>query len=391
MISAGIRRYDTTLAAPGMDLVDVRTPATIVDLDRLERNLIDFPKVITDQGVNFRVHIKTNKVIEISRMAVDLGKAVGIACAKVSEAEVFAAEGFNDIVLAYPVFGQEQGERMAELARTTRSSLYFDSELTARGVSEAATNAGVTIGLQLELNTGFNRCGVWWEDWPEILRLAKLASSLPGIDFRGIVTHRQIFYPGVVSREGAGHDEGVLLSDFADRLRSEGVEVAEVVGGGTLNGRPFAEINGVTEVRAGTYVFNDLMGVSYGNCTRDQLALQIYATVNSRWAVDGGTIDAGSKTFAGDRAVVGGGSGVPLVDELSGIAEAADRNIWVDRLTEEHGLFRMGPGATAELGEKLRFNVYHCCTAANMTDEIVGVRGDVVEQVFTVAARGMRT
>jgi D-serine deaminase-like pyridoxal phosphate-dependent protein len=144
-----------------------------------------------------------------------------------------------------------------------------------------------------------------------------------------------------------------------------------------------AEVPGVTESRAGTYVFYDLMHLGAGTAREDQLALSALCSVVSHRTPDRLTIDGGSKTFSGDGGVIGGAGGPP------DIARAADRRVFVDRLTEEHGMARAEE--PVELGEKLRFYPFHACTCANLTNQIIGFRGDRVETVWTVAARGLRT
>jgi D-serine deaminase-like pyridoxal phosphate-dependent protein len=379
-------------AVPGMRIGEIRTPCLLLDLDRLERTMVEFPARVTRHGVTFRPHVKTCKNTEIGRLLQEAAGSPGIAVAKVAEAEVFAAAGFRDIVVAYPVVGEEKWARIANLARQgARMTVNFDNEIAARGISKAATAAGTLIHLQMEINAGMNRCGLWYEDIEGIARLARYAGGLPGLDFEGITTHRQVFYDGVTTVPEAGHSEGRLMTGIAQQLRSAGIPVRQVTGGGTIVGPYVAEIPGMTEVRSGTYVAFDLMNVNLGTIRRDDVALSVLTTVQSRWGADTGTCDAGSKTFSGDRGVVGTGAGIPQVVELKGMAEEVSRDIWIERLTEEHGMFRCGAGENPQIGEKLRFYPYHACTPINLADEYVGVRGDVVEKVFRVEARGKRT
>ena len=383
--------FGSSGAVPGMSIEDLATPVVLVDLDRMERNISEFPKRITRHGVKFRPHIKTCKIPEIGLRMAAAANAPGIACAKVSEAEVFEAAGARDIVIAYPVVGEEKWDRIADLATRAHMTVNFDSVEAAQGVAAAALARGVTVGLQMEIDTGFHRCGVQVADVDSAARLAELAVQQPGVDFQGITTHRQIFYEGVTDIPTAGHDEGEIMVELADRLRAKGIPIREVSGGGTIVGAPFAEVPGVTEARAGTYVFLDLMNVGLGNCSYDDLALSVMTTVVSRWAPEAGTVDGGTKTFSGDRGVAGKSDGVPEVVKLKGMAEAVDRDIWLERMTEEHGMFHMGKGVDARVGGKVRFYPYHVCTCVNLADELVGVRGGVVEHVWRVEARGKRT
>jgi D-serine deaminase-like pyridoxal phosphate-dependent protein len=170
----------------------------------------------------------------------------------------------------------------------------------------------------------------------------------------------------------------------ADRLRAQGIEVGEVTAGSTPTGKWVAQVPGVTETRAGNYVFNDLMQLDHGIANDDQLALSVLCTISSTNGSGRVTIDGGTKTFSGDTGGVGTGRAAP-----ASIARAVDRKIFVERLNEEHGMARAEENV--KLGEKIRFFPYHACTCANLNDEIIGFREERVEVVWSVQARGLRT
>ncbi len=364
---------------------DLDTPATIVDLDRLEANILAWQAVMDRHGVAFRPHVKTHKIPEIARMQIAAG-ARGIVCAKVSEAEPFAEAGVRDICLAYPVFGEQKWRRIARLAAAgVRMTVNCDSEAAARGIAAAAASAGTVVHLQIDVDTGLHRGGIPADDVAAIARLARSVAALPGVTFDGVTTYRSSGFPNApAALADAGHDEGRTIVRVAESLRREGIEVKEVTAGSTPTGRAVAEVDGVTEVRSGTYVLNDLMQLGLGVTTEDRLALSVLCTVVSRVAPERLTIDGGSKTFSGDFGGVGAGHASPT------IARAVDRPIVLERLSEEHGMARVDGDAAAELGEKIRFVPYHACTCVNMTDEIVAIRGERVEAVWPVRARGLR-
>lgn len=377
----------TTFAGyEGQRVETLPTPCLVVDLPRLETNIERWQHAIDAQGKRLRPHIKTHKSPEMALLQTRAG-AAGIAVAKVAEAEVFAAHGFDDIVVAYPVFGEEKWARLAELARTTRITVNTDSAEAARGLSAAADAAGVVLGVQIEIDSGFHRCGVPAEDVDELERLARLVLSLPGLDFDGITTHRGVFFDGAgaISIDGAGRAEGRVVADLADRLRARDIAVREVTAGGTITGHGVAEIAGVTEVRAGTYVFNDLMQVGFGSARPEDMALSVHCTVISTHVPGQATIDAGSKTFSGDRGVIGSATSAPAE-----IARAVEGDIVLERISEEHGMLRLN-GASVRIGDRLAFSPAHACTAVNLSDELFGVRDGVVETVWPVRARGKRT
>jgi len=375
-------------AAIGDHVENLDTPLILADLDRMERNIADWQSWMDGHGVKLRVHVKTHKVPEIALLQLAAG-ARGICCAKISEAEPFAAAGIRDIALAYPIFGAPKWARIAEMAASgVRMTANCDSEEGVRQASEAGAAAGVTLNLQIDVDSGMRRGGVPVVDVDRIEALARTIAKMPGVDFDGLTTHRSYFFEDKKSREEEGHFEGELLVGVADDLRARGLDVREVNAGGSFTGKFVAEVPGITEVRAGTYVFYDVMHVAEGSATEDQLALTALCSVASRWGDDGLTIDGGSKTFSGDRGVVGSGNaqGAPPA-----VTYSTDGRVVIDRLTEEHGMGHPADGATVMLGEKLRFYPFHACTCCNLTNEIVGVRGDRAEVIWKVAARGLRT
>jgi D-serine deaminase-like pyridoxal phosphate-dependent protein len=368
----------------GSSIYDLDTPTTLIDLDRLEKNIREWQAHADKCKVQFRSHIKTHKIPEIARMQITAG-ARGIVCAKVSEAEPFAEAGIEDICIAYPVVGEVKWRRLAALAARVRSlTVNCDSEEAARGLSKAASEAGATIRVHVDIDSGLHRGGIPSDDQAAIERLAAKIKSLPGLHFAGLTTYRSGSFPGAPNPKDAGHAEGQLLVEVANRLRAGGIEVGEITAGSTPTGKWVAEVLGVTEVRAGNYVFNDLMQLDSGIASEDQLALSVLCTVASTNGSDRLTIDGGTKTFSGDTGGVGTGRAVPAA-----IARAVDRRIFVQRLNEEHGMARADDDV--KLGEKIRFYPYHACTCANLNDEIIGFRSERVEVVWRVRARGLRT
>lgn len=364
---------------------DVPTPAVLVDLERLEANLSSWQAVVTSSGARFRPHIKTHKVVEIAIRQIELG-ACGITSAKVSEAEVFVAAGIRDVVIAFPVVGADKCERVARMAASgTAVSVNVDSELGAEGLSAAATRHRTRVGVQLEVDTGLNRVGFRPSETDRLESLARFVMALPGLELEGVTTHRGIGFEGAATMTAteAGLAEGRLLVEVAERLRARQIPIREVTAGSTITGRAVATVPGVTEVRAGTYVFNDLMQLGYGSAAPTDLALSILCTVVSHHG-DRATIDGGSKTFAGDHRSEGATAGE------SGFARAVDRPVFVDRLSEEHGMITTGAGSVV-LGEKVAWIPSHVCPCVNLADEIFVARDGLVEAVWCVAGRGKRT
>ncbi len=364
--------------ASAMSVAALDTPALLVDLDRLERNVARWQDAADAAGVRLRPHVKTHKSLELAALQREAG-AHGIAVAKVGEAEVFARGGFEDIAIAYPVVGEAKCRRVAELATGARITVNVDSATAAEALSAAANAAGATVHVQIDLDSGFGRCGVPMDDEAAIERLAQRVAGLPGLELEGVTTHRGLFFPGAdrMTAQEAGREEGEIVAAAARRLGLE-----QATAGGSLSGMGVMAVPGVTEVRAGTYVFNDLMQVALGAAGKDDLALTVLATVVSVTGPDTATIDCGSKTFAGDTGVVGG-SGLAL----RGLAECVERDAVVERMTEEHGLVRSFDGPLA-VGDRLSFVPVHACTCVNLAERLNTVRGGEVVDVWPVDARG---
>lgn len=366
---------------PGMTIDDLDTPCLLVDLDRMEANIQGWQAAIGVAGACLRPHVKTHKVPAIAHMQLDAG-ARGITVAKVAEAEVFAAAGCRDIFVAYPAIGARKWRRAAELARDCVLTVGIESETGARGLSAAATAAGTTVRVRVEIDSGMNRSGVPPER-AEVL--CRLALALPGLDLDGIFTFRSTLFPGAAGRtaHAVGREEGEQMVALAGRLRASGIPIREVSVGSTPTARAAAQVPGVTEVRPGTYVFGDYTMAERGAMRYDEVALAILCTVVSRPAPDIATIDGGSKTFCGDV--------IPDRQVLKGYARAASMEAYVERMSEEHGVARLGPGADPQVGDRIAFYPIHVCTAVNLADELIGVRRGRVETVWPIAARGKRT
>lgn len=373
-----------TQILPGTPVSELDTPCLVVDLDRMDGNIQGWQAAVNDQsnhGVGLRPHVKTHKVPDIALRQLAAG-AAGITVAKVAEAEVFAAGGCTDIFIAYPVIGAEKWRRAAELARTITLTVGVDSEYGAHGLSAASAAAGSTIRVRVEVDLGLNRSGVQ-PNQAEVL--CRLVQSLPGLQLDGIFTFRSAFFAGAEGRSSAelAQEEGKRMVSLANELRAADLPIRAVSLGSTPTAREAAKVPGVTEVRPGTYIFGDYMMAERGAMAYGQVALSILCTVISRPAPDKATVDGGSKTFCGDI--------VPARANLKGYGRAVNMDAYVESLSEEHGVVRLGEGANPQVGDKIAFYPIHVCTTVNLSDELIGVRGGVVEQVFPVLARGKRT
>ena len=345
---------------------DLDTPAVIIDLDVVAANIRRAQDFVTGHGISFRPHIKTHKIPALAKMQIEAG-AVGITCQKLGEAEVFADAGAaDDILLTYNVLGEQKTARLAALIkRLKRMAVVLDNEVVARGLSEAGVRHGVDIRFLIECDTGFGRNGV--QSPQAALDLARLVMKLPRMQFEGLMT-----FPIKVP------DTRQFLERTLQLFGGAGIPVPVVSGGGTPAMRTIGEFPMLTEHRAGTYIYNDVMQVTAGAATWDDCALRVRATVVSRPKPTRFILDTGSKVLTYEQYFVKGFGRIVEYPEAT-----------VAAMSEEHGMVDLPEGARGpQIGEVVSVIPNHCCVVTNMMDEVYGVRGGKVETVFPVAARG---
>ncbi|HEX2215535.1 MAG TPA: alanine racemase [Xanthobacteraceae bacterium] len=345
---------------------DLDTPAVTVDLDVVERNIRGAQEQLSRYGIGNRPHIKTHKIPALAKMQIEAG-AIGITCQKLGEAEIFAdAAVADDILLTFNVLGEAKAERLANLIRRLRRmAVVFDNETVARGLSDAGCRHDVDIRFLIECDTGGGRNGV--QSPQEALDLAQAAMRMPRMQFEGLMT-----YPNRVPGTRQFLERALQLFGGA------GIPVPVISGGGTPALASVGELPMLTEHRAGTYIYNDVMMVSAGAATWDDCAMRVRATVVSRPTDARAVLDTGSKVLTADQKNVQG---------YGRIVEYPDAII--TSLSEEHGVTDLSKcGARPQVGEVVHVIPNHCCVVTNMMDEIYGVRNGAVEVVWPVAARG---
>lgn len=347
-------------------MITLDTPVAVLDLDRFERNLVKLQRYLDAHGIANRPHIKTHKIPEIARMQI-AGGAVGVTCQKLGEAEVMADAGITDIFLPYNILGEQKLARLVALARRVRMSVTADSAVTVRGLSAAMHAAGLVLETLVEFDTGAQRCGV--QTPAEAADLARLIARSPGLRFGGLMT-----FPC------NAHTDPFVLA-VRDLLRPDGIAVERVSGGGTARMWHAHEHATLTEYRSGMYIFGDRNTLINGAMSLDEIAFTVQCTVVSRPTPDRGILDGGSKTFSSDPS---------LKDGHGLILEYPDARFY--GMSEEHGHVDFSACPTRpQIGERVTVAPNHCCPVTNLFNEIVGVRGDRVEQVWRVTARGLLT
>ncbi len=362
-----------------MHISELETPALAIDLDILESNLREMAAYCASHGIGLRPHIKTHKIPAIAKMQIRQG-AGGITVAKLGEAEVMAREGLDDILIAYPVIGSSKLARLIALARKIRVAVSTDSLQVAGEISKAALNAGVKIRLLAEFDAGLHRCGV--QTPGELVALAEGMARLPGGEFAGFM-----FYPGqirVPPQEQVPALEQIdgQLREAQDRLYRSGIKLRVVSGGSTPSALQSHVMKTLTEIRPGTYVFNDMNTVRLGTTDLSRCALTVHVTVVSRAVKGRAVIDGGSKTFSSDPWRGSEKVGYGFCPEYP--------DLILESMSEEHGhLDIQACPQPPEIGERLRFIPNHVCTAVNLHNEVWGVRKEEVVERWPVEARGL--
>ncbi len=370
-------RAGQAAATPPLRIERLETPAPLVDLDRLAQNLDRMAAYAALHGLALRPHVKTHKSPRVAAEQMRLG-AVGLTCATPREAEMMS-DVSGDVLVAYPIVGTPKLARLVSLPANVRLTVAVDSPRAIEQLAEAAREGGREVDVYVELDLGMHRVGVPNVD--QAIDLARQVRPHPRLRYAGIT-----FYPGHIR----GHvdeqqaDLQRLASDIAAAIKMmdrAGVRPQVVSGGSTPAAWRMHEITGLTEVRPGTYVYNDRGTAALGACAWDDCAFTVLATVVSTAVPGQAVVDAGSKALGREpmRGVPGEGFGALL-----------DRpDVTVQRMSEEHGILDLKDSDwRPEVGEQVRIVPNHVCVVVHLNDIMYGVRGDVVEATWPVAARG---
>lgn len=349
-----------------MTFETVDTPAVLVDLSIVERNIRRYQAYIDSHGLTLRPHIKTHKLPRLARLQVASG-AKGINCQKIGEAEVMADAGLSDILITYNILGDDKLARLQALHGRVTLSVTADNELTVRGLAGAFTDARRPLPVLVECDTGAARCGV---QSPEAaLALAQMIDQAPGLKFGGLMT-----YPAV----GGAADVERFMSETKALLEQSGLTVAMITSGGTPDMMGAHDAPVIDEYRVGTYIYNDRSLIVGGRCSADDCALTVLSTVVSTPTPDRAIIDAGSKALTSD--LVG----------LNGYGLILDHpQVRITGLSEEHGHVDCSdtPGCF-QVGQKIRIIPNHACPVSNLVDAVILTDGQEVIAHEPVLARG---
>ena len=351
------------------------TPAVLVDLDIVEANIARMAGLARREKLSLRPHIKTHKSTSMAQRQLAAG-AVGVCCATASEAEVMIAGGVADVLLAYPLAGRRKFERVAPLLSSTALTLVTDSKAVTAAYRELAQTIGRSIRVMIEIDSGMHRVGV------DPRNLADIAADIVSgndLELRGIMTHAGHSHDATdqLGIESVARQEAAIMGAAREELEGAGFDVPIVSAGSTITAPYLHATDGITEIRPGTYVYNDLRTMGTYACTPDALAAFALATVVSLEG-DRVTIDAGSKTLTTSH------------DAIYGFGHLRDQpGSRFTRLSEEHGVLAVPNGRSRlAIGDRVQILPIHVCAWMDLQPEIYGVRdGQIVERIPVEAMR----
>ena len=365
-------------AEVGMSIDEISTPALIVDLDAFEKNVKIMRDFIRKTGVRHRAHAKTHKSADIALYQIEHGDACGICCQKVAEAEALVDGGVKDVLVSNQVVDPKKIDRLEQLAKKARVLVCVDDIGNVDDLSAAAGKHGVTIECLVEIDCGAGRCGVQWGD-PVVAIARKIAAS-NGLIFSGIQAYQGAaqHIHDFEERKGKIDIAVKQVSDTIDMLKAEGLE-CDIIGGAGTGTYYFEGESGIyNEMQCGSYIFMDadyqrVKDQSGGLISEFDNSLFILTSVMSKAKPDKAICDAGLKAQSVD-------SGLPVIygrDDIEYI-----------KCADEHGVIT-DPNNTLKLNDRLKLVPGHCDPTCNVYDWFVGVRGDKVECLWPITARGM--
>jgi D-serine deaminase-like pyridoxal phosphate-dependent protein len=360
------------------DISRLATPALVLDAPVVRRNIERLASYAASVGINVRPHTKTHKSHFLAQLQLESG-ASGIAVAKVSEAEKIS-EPNQDVLLAYPPVGATRAGRLAALARDRTIRAAVDSLAAVAATGEAAKSAGVTIGLLVDLDVGLHRTGV--ESPAAALAIAQAIDKAPGLRLDGIM-----IYPGHIMQPADEQKDALqrvddLVTETIELWSRHGLAAAIVSGGSTPTAYQSHLVKSLTEIRPGTYIFNDMNTVDGGYCTLDDCAARVIATVISDAVPGQIVIDAGSKTLTSDLNGWAPASGFGHVVEYP--------KARIGKLSEEHGQVDVTAcDQKPAVGERVTVIPNHICPCINLRDRLWWAESNEPLRELTVDARGL--
>jgi len=344
----------------------LETPALLVDLPSMERNLLRMAGFFSRVPAKLRPHFKNHKCLALATKQLEAG-AIGMACATVDEAESLVHHGVRSVLVANEIASRAKIGRLAELRRRADVIVCVDSEETVDTMVSVARNLATEVHVLVDVDVGLHRCGV--QPGERTVRLAKIAVE-KGLQFRGLMGYQGHGprKPPCPETEKACLAATRLLIECRDCIEREGIPVGIVSGGGTGNYSIVGRYPGVTEIQAGSYL---LMDTDYRkSCTDFDLTLSVLTTVISKTSGQHIVVDAGLKALSSER-------GLPSVKGIEGVS--------LRKLNAEHAVIELqNPSVGLELGDKIELWVHYSDATINLHDRMYGIRDGEVEEVLRI-------
>jgi len=355
-----------------MQVRDIPTPALVVDVAAMERNIRRMADFFADGPCKLRPHFKAHKTPEIARRQLAAGSCTGLTCATVGEAELCADEAItDDILIANEVLGPGKAARVAKLAHSIDIKVAVDSDAALDDIARAAQAEGVEVGVVIDVNVGLPRCGI--EHGQPALKLARRAADTAGLRLCGVMGYEGhvVGLPDRAEREPRARKAMRRLTETLALVREAGLPCDIVSAGGTGTFDITGRIDGITEIQAGSYV---LMDTAYAKLDLPfELAFSLHTTVLSRPRPEQCATDGGLKAATVDH-------GNP---EVKGIEGAS-----VLFLSDEHATIALPPDSAIAPGDRIELWPSHIDPTINQHDVLFAVEGDEVVDVWPIAARG---
>jgi len=363
---------------------EVETPALVIDLDAMERNMALMNNLLSDSATKLRPHSKTHKTPQVGLAQVAAG-AVGVTCAKAGEAEAMVDGGVKDVLIASELVGRSKNLRAARLARRADLKVACESAQNVRELSAAALEAGTTVGAVIEADIGNRRCGVRTPE--QAVELARAIVAARGLVFRGIMAYEGhcVFIQEVDKRRVEAEKALGALMAMVEAIRAAGIPVDIVSAGGTGTFMIAGHYPGITDIQAGSYILMDSRYASMEGIPFEQ-SLTLLSTVMSRPLRDLAVLDYGLKSITREFGVPGP---APAIRKDGTLNSYGLDGIEVLGVSEEHTRFGLqNPSRDLKVGDKVDIVPTHCCTTMNTHDIVYVVRGEEVRDVWRITGRG---
>ena len=352
----------------------LETPSLCLDLDRFESNLLTMARVVAAHHKHWRPHSKCHKSPEIARQQVDAG-AIGITCAKVSEAEVFAAAGVRDILIAHLPVGATRIDRISDLCKIADVIVTCDHSSQAETLASACTQKGLSCRVLVDINIGMNRTGV--SPGPDAIELARVIDSLPGLHLAGIMGYEGHAMPlmDADAKQRLIQESLWQLTTSREQFLQAGLCCDIVSAGGTGSLSYAAVCDGITELQSGGGIFGDPFYTRMPGVSGYEPALTVLCTIVSRPTPDRAVLDAGRKAITAENHT-------PLVKGYP------DANVVMH--SAEHIVLELGSESrNLKIGDQVELIVGYADFTTPLHNEFLCFRGDRLESIWPIAARGM--